>query len=84
MGAEESTFAERRGGGGPGGEEPLCAAAAAGRGTRTVGRHGRRRKTKMRHARNDTARALQDYGIREALERRSNVRSCPCRHRPSS
>ena len=27
MGAEESTFAERRGGGGPGGEEPLCAEA---------------------------------------------------------
>ena len=74
MGAEESTFAERRGGGGPGGEEPVCA-AAAGRGTPTVGRHGRRRKTKMRHARNDTARALQDFGIREALEQRSNIRS---------
>ena len=81
MGAEESTFAERRGGGGPGGDdsEPVCATAAC-RGTGAMGRHERRRNMPGKAL----ARILQDYGIREDLERRSNGRSCPCRHRPGS
>ena len=55
-------------------------AAAAGRGTGTGGRHDRRRRDMPETA---PARVLQDYGIREALERRLNVQSCPCRHRPA-
>ena len=52
-------------------------ATAACRGTGTMGRHERRRRNMPGKA---LARILQDYGIREALERRSNIRSWPCRH----